>query len=1147
MRTYLIYAALFASLLCAQPRTDQGPVDASFPIRSITLLLKPTQQQQQALDQLLAAQQDRSSPDYHRWLSPEQYADRFGVTAARMARIRIWLEAQGFHVTYTARARNWIAFDATAGKLAQAFHAEIHRYLAEGRPHFANATPAQIPAALSDVAAGLRGLDDFHPQPFHHHVRPSYTTYGMHYLAPGDIATIYDLTPLYNTGVTGAGQSLVVVGQTDIHSSDLASFVSVFSLSSAPPQLVLYGPDPGFPSAADLNEADLDLEWSGAIAPNASIMYVYSTDVFTSVQYAIDQNLAPVISMSYGGCEQQNSGSLASERLLAQQANSHGITWVVASGDSGAAGCDADGSTVATQGLAVEFPASIPEVTAVGGTEFNEGSGSYWSTSNNANQSSALAYIPEIAWNDIAASGALWAGGGGVSSYYPTPAWQTGLGFPNDGHRDVPDLALTASADHDGYVVCTQGSCPGPTVSLGYSVFGGTSAPTPVFAAMVALLNQYLVSTGVQAQPGLGNINPTLYALAQSAPVAFHDITSGSNIVPCQTGTPDCSTGAFGYSAGAGYDQVTGLGSVDAYNLFTSWAPTGTSIQVSATLNGIAWSGTLSYQLAGPTALSGSSVPATFANAPAGSYTVAYLSGGPAGATLTGVTPSVTQTLATNGAIAFVLNFITQTPVTLAGDIMSKFVPTLGACAATPAAAGFLSTDIEAVVWFQVNNAIAGQQAIVNWYTPTGALYRSYAWPGVSNSGSVCLSDSIKIAGNPPASQPGTWSVTVYWTDSPLFTLTFAITVPPPSPALLFVPVTPCRLVDTRSAGPALNADSRDFPIGGSCGVPANAQAYALNVTAVPHGPLGYLTIWPTGQPRPVASTLNSLNGIVKANAAMVPAGNNGSVSVYATGATDVVLDIDGYFIAAGGLAFYPLPPCRIVDTRDPPDALGGPILAAAQTRTFPLLSGACYIPASAQAYSLNFTVVPTGALGYMAAWPTGQSKPVVSTLNAPTGLTTANAAIVPAGAAGDIDVFTTAQTHVVIDVNGYFAPPGSGGLSFYPVPPCRVLDTRSPDGPLGGPLLSGARTFPVLGACYLPSSAQAYSFNATVVPLATLGYLSLWTTGYPQPVVSTLNSPDASIDSNAAIIMAGTDGSINAFSSAGTQLILDTNGYFAP
>jgi len=371
----------------------------------------------------------------------------------------------------------------------------------------------------------------------------------------------------------------------------------------------------------------------------------------------------------------------------------------------------------------------------------------------------------------------------------------------------------------------------------------------------------------------------------------------------------------------------------------------------------------------------------------------------------------------------------------------------------------------------------------------------------------------------------------------------------------LFVPLAPCRVVDTRNpigplGGPALNNNSRDFAMPGICGIPSTAVAYSLNVTVIPSGTLNYLTIWPTGQPQPPVSTLNSLNGIIKADAAIVPAGANGSVSVYAAGPTDVVVDINGYFVAndSSKLAFYPVTPCRLVDTRNPIGPLGGPIMGPHEIRTFPLPSSSCNsIPAGAMAYSLNFTVVPSGPLYYLTTWPTGESQPVVSTLNASSGLVTANAAIVPAGTSGDINVFASDTTHVVIDINGYFAPPGSGGLSFYAAAPCRVVDTRNTVGALGGPELLGQRDFPLTsGSCGLPVNAQAFSLNATVVPADKLGYLTLWPAGDAKPVVSTLNSPDGSIDSNAAIVPT-LNGSISAFSSDSTQLILDANGYFAP
>ena len=274
-----------------------------------------------------------------------------------------------------------------------------------------------------------------------------------------------------------------------------------------------------------------------------------------------------------------------------------------------------------------------------------------------------------------------------------------------------------------------------------------------------------------------------------------------------------------------------------------------------------------------------------------------------------------------------------------------------------------------------------------------------------------------------------------------------------PTQPLRFIPVTPCRIADTRLAagpfgGPAIPGQtSRDFIVPQSaCGIPATAAAYSLNVTVVPGGPLQFLTVWPAGSQRPGVSVLNS-DGRIKANAAIVPAGSNGAVSVFVTDPANVILDINGYFVPASdvtALAFYPLPPCRIVDTRNTTGPLGGPLISGGSYRTFPLLMSSCGLPSNAQAYALNFTALPKTSLGYLTVWPAGQSQPVVSTLNATTGEVTANAAIVPAGSAGDISVFASHDTGLIIDVNGYFAAPGNGGLALYNVPPCRVFDTRT-------------------------------------------------------------------------------------------------------
>jgi hypothetical protein len=377
------------------------------------------------------------------------------------------------------------------------------------------------------------------------------------------------------------------------------------------------------------------------------------------------------------------------------------------------------------------------------------------------------------------------------------------------------------------------------------------------------------------------------------------------------------------------------------------------------------------------------------------------------------------------------------------------------------------------------------------------------------------------------------------------------------APALQFVGTTPCRLVDTRSSGgPIQGGTSRDFTIPqlGGCNVPSNAAAYSLNVTAVPHQPLDFLTIWPAGQGRPLVSTLNSLDGRVKASAAIVPAGAGGAVSVYVTDASDVILDLSGYFVPPSGstLAFYALAPCRVADTRDSNYArnLGEPFLTGGVRRDFPVPNAVmnpipCNIPDTAKAYSMNFTVVPHGSLGYLTVWPTGQDQPLVSTLNAYGGQVTANAAIVPAGAGGDISAFAYNDTDLIIDINGYFAPPGqNGALSLYPVTPCRVLDTRNGNGAFQA-TLSPAVDF-VAAPCGIANTVQGLVVSATAVPSAALDFLTLWPDGLPRPWVSTLNSMDATITSNLAIVPTS-NGKLDAYATDLTNLILDISSYFAP
>ncbi|HLJ44419.1 MAG TPA: nidogen-like domain-containing protein [Bryobacteraceae bacterium] len=384
-----------------------------------------------------------------------------------------------------------------------------------------------------------------------------------------------------------------------------------------------------------------------------------------------------------------------------------------------------------------------------------------------------------------------------------------------------------------------------------------------------------------------------------------------------------------------------------------------------------------------------------------------------------------------------------------------------------------------------------------------------------------------------------------------------------------FIPMNSCRIVDTRAGSgksgafgaPSLGAGgSRDFPIlSGNCNIPANVRAYSMTITAVPSsGALGYLTAWPAGQAQPLVSTLNATDGSPTANQAILPAGTNGSISVFVSNPADVIIDINGYFIPPGGgaMAFYPVTPCRIADTRagqGKTGVYGAPSIPFNQSRDIPVPASGCGIPANAQAFSLNVTALPAaGKLNFVTAWPTGMPMPVASSLNSFLGKVQANAAIVAAGLNGAVSFFVSDTTDLIVDINGYFAPPGgTGALFFNNITPCRVADTRGATGMFGGPSVpfNAERDFPLRqSSCGLPATAQAYSLNMTVVPQGQLIYLTTWP-GTPAqlPIVSTLNAFDGRVIANAAIVPAGGTGGIGVFVSNTTDLVIDVNGYFAP
>jgi subtilase family serine protease len=568
--------------------TEIGRAPGNLPMERMLLHLQSSPEQEAALVQLLADQQDPSSPRYHVWLTPEQFGEQFGAARQDLDAVAGWLQSQGFQVTEVAAGRRAIEFSGAARQVEIAFRTQINRYEWNGRQHTANATDISLPEALAPVVAGVVSLHDFGARPLHH-VIPSTVapqtdfSGGVHGLSPYDFAAIYNVAPLWTAGYDGTGQSIAIIGETNIKVSDVTSFRATFGLPVNNPTVIVNGTDPGI-LAGEETEADLDVEWSGAVAKGASIKLVTSASTNTSdgitlsAQYIVQHATAPVMSLSYGLCEAQMGTGNQFYSSLWQQAAAEGIAVFVASGDSGSAGCDVPYSASnagknttapASQGFGVNGLASTPYNVSVGGTEFNDTASpsTYWNTSNSAQNASAKGYIPEIVWNESSytagsSGNSLYAAAGGASIVWPRPSWQTGPGVPSGSMRLTPDVSLSASG-HDGYVIEEEGAL--------YLV-GGTSASTPSFAGLMAIVNQYTNTTN-------GNPNGKFYALASSVPSVYHDITTGSNAVPCQGGSANCSAAApstnvgtmNGYSAGAGYDLATGLGSVDANALVTNW------------------------------------------------------------------------------------------------------------------------------------------------------------------------------------------------------------------------------------------------------------------------------------------------------------------------------------------------------------------------------------------------------------------------------------------------------------------------------------------------------------------------------------------------------------------------------------------------
>ena len=546
----------------ARPEFDDGLVNGDLRLERMLLVLAPSPQQQAALDALVDAQQDPASPQYHQWLTPAAFGDRFGANQQDLARVTAWLTTHGFTIDEIPAGRGLVEFSGTAGQIFDTFHTEIHRYRVDGAMHIANSQDPQVPEALASTVLGVVSLHDFRHKPELKTrpaagSRPEYSAGGTHYLFPADFAAIYDLNPVYSAGDSGTGISIAIAGRSNIELSDVATFRSIASLPANAPAVTVDGADPGL-VANDQDESTLDVEWSGAVAPAAKVNLVVAQSTATTdgvdlaAAYIVNHAAAPVLSLSYGSCEQEmGAAELAFYNNLWEQAVSQGISVFVASGDAGAAGCSA-GADLKGEATAVNGMCSSPNATCVGGTEFNDAANpaQYWSAQNSSQFGSALGYIPEAVWNESAADGGtgLWASGGGASTVYAQPAWQASVSGASaaNGMRAVPDVAL-AAADHDGTLAVVNGSS---------WIMSGTSVAVPEFAALMALV--------IEKQRGAaqGNANPRLYSLVSADQNPFHATPSGNNSVP----------GVNGFVAsGAAFNLATGLGSVDGALLVNGW------------------------------------------------------------------------------------------------------------------------------------------------------------------------------------------------------------------------------------------------------------------------------------------------------------------------------------------------------------------------------------------------------------------------------------------------------------------------------------------------------------------------------------------------------------------------------------------------
>ncbi|WP_041598080.1 Ig-like domain repeat protein [Granulicella tundricola] len=853
--------------------TDLGRVSSNLPMKDMLLTLQPSDTQKASLEAFLGDVQNPSSLNFHKFLSPFDFGIAYGPAQADIDTVSAWLTSQGFQVEGIAASHTWIRFSGTAATVETAFGTQMHNYQADGVKRISNSTELTIPSALAPVVSSVLSLNNFEKRSFHTPVNsvtrnsagklmraattqaqpavsnadgtvvPAFTSQSQpeqNLLAPGDFAKIYNTSSIVANGNNGTGVSIAIVGRSDISLSDVETFRTLFKLPYNDPTFINANADPGV-VVGDDEEAILDVEWSGAVAPMAQIKYVIGGSTATtdgvdiSAAYIVDNKIAPIMSLSFGECEQ----ALAPAELLFynnlwQQASAEGISVLVSAGDNGSSACLAQNTHFATSlGFGVSGLASTPYNTAVGGTEFNDPTpDTFWTPTINADQSSAKGYVPEYVWNETcntaaptttsncyfqqAASAPAFAGSGGAStcsthgtspsiltglyactSGYAKPSWQTGLGVPADSQRDVPDVSLAAAGGHDGFLLCYNGSCQYTTNSDGSfsltqaSVIGGTSASAPSMAGILALVEQ----KNGQYQ-GLANYK--LYALAnaqtstcnsstqtdptQSSACVFHDITEGSNTMTCTGTTAGCTVAVpgtttykqlSGWAATPGYDLATGLGTINAANLVSAWG----NISQTATTTSLTLSST-TITHGSPVIVASTVTPASGTGTPSGSLLLV--------ATGTTSTPGpVLASALTAGALNASVSSLPGGTYALTAQYGGDAAFTASTSSAVNVTIAPESSAMTVATLVKSRFFVLGRQPIVsgtsvgldaNWFISIGMAGKSGA--GIP-TGSVNITQGTSVIGSFPLDKTGAIYITCgpYTScDYPIGTYTFTAT-----------------------------------------------------------------------------------------------------------------------------------------------------------------------------------------------------------------------------------------------------------------------------------------------------------------------------------------------------------------------------------